>query len=244
MRTPISTIAALAIAALSSTAAHAAPGVGEKVYGATVKADVAEIEARYGRIDGGTDDGADALVLEAAYGFSPRFYGAVLVELEKQPGLDREVEAIGFEGIYTLGRVAGLDAAIYGEYEIGLEGPDKVETKLLLQKKAGAFDARLNLIAEKHLTGGEPVEFGYAASVDAAVLGEIRLGAAAFGELGSTRDFLPRKEHFIGPVAKAEIAHLGNGELEIEAGYLFALGEAKDNSDGQWRLLVEYEFTF
>ena len=167
-----------------------------------------------------------------------------MFEFTGKPGANRELEAIGFEGIYTLGRVAGIDTALYGEYEIGLDGPDKIETKLLLQKQVGSFDARLNLIAEKRLTGGQPVSFGYAASADAEVLGEIRLGAAAFGEFGSTRNFLPRTEHYIGPIAKAEIEHLGPGEIEIEAGYLFALSEAKDKSNGQWRLLVEYEFKF
>ena len=42
-------------------------------------------------------------------------------------------------------------------------------------------------------------------------------------------------------VAKAEIEGLGP-EIGIEAGYLFALGAARDDSDGQFRLKLEIEF--
>ena len=52
---------------------------------------------------------------------------------------------------------------------------------------------------------------------------------------------LTRADHYVGPVIKTEIEGLGP-ELGIEAGYLFALGKAKDDSDGQLRLVVEMEF--
>jgi hypothetical protein len=222
---------------LISTAAGAAPGLGDKVYGATVESGVTEFEARYGRLMGDEADGEDVLKLEVSHGFSTRFYGAVVGEFEREAHEDRELEALAVEGIYTLGQVGGIDTALYGEYEIGLHGPDKVETKLLLQKRAGGFDGRLNLIAEKELNG-EPVEVGYAASADVEALGELRLGAAAFGDI-------THGEHFAGPIAKFEIEHLpGRGELELETGYLFALGNARDETDGQFRLLLEFATHF
>ena len=97
----------------------------------------------------------------------------------------------------------------------------------------------MNLIAEKPLRSGEKVEFGYAASADWAVAGDdLRAGAAAFGEFNSD-------EHYAGPIVKTEVEHLpGRGELGIEAGYLFALGNARDEARGQLRLLLEYEFHF
>jgi hypothetical protein len=234
---------------LSATAAKATPGLGEKIYGAKIEAGVTEVEARYGKLNGKADDGKDALVLEAAHSFSNKFYAALLTELVREPsgGSGREVEALAIEAIYALGRIntVGIDTAIYGEYEIGLNGPNKVETKLILQKKADRFDSRLNLIFEKELRQGERMEIGYAASADVKVVGDFRLGAAAFGEFGSFSDFAPRAEHFLGPVAKMEFEHLpGKGELEIEVGYLFALGEARDNARSQYRLLMEYEFHF
>lgn len=237
--------AALLAALVAASPAAAAPGVGDKVYGATLEAGETEFEARYGRLAGDEADGEDALVLEAAHHFSSRVYGAVLAEFEREPGEDRKLEAIALEGIYTLGRIGGIDTALYGEYEAGIHGPDKVETKLLLQKRVGELDARLNLIAEKELESGEPVELGYAASADVEAIGEFRVGAAAFGELGSTEHLTTRAEHFAGPIIKTEIEHLPNGgELEIEAGYLFALGKSRDETDGQFRLLLEYAVHF
>ena len=234
------------VSLLFSSIAHAAPGMGEKVYGATVETGVTEFEAHYGRLTGGPDAVEDALALEAAHGFSDRFYGATLFEFEREPHGSRKLGAVAVEGIYALGSLApfGLNAALYGEYEVALHGPDKIETKLLLQHKSGTFDSRVNLIAAKVLDGHSPVEFEYAASADWEVAGALRLGGAAFGELSGGRQLTFRTEHFAGPVAKYEVEHAGAGELGIEAGYLFALGRARDAADGQARLLLEYEFRF
>lgn len=232
--------AGIAASLIVAQPALAAPGVGHKVYGATVEGGVSEVEVRYGRLSGDEASGEDGLVVELAHGFSDHFYGAVLAEFEREPHGSRELEAFAVEGIVPLGRIKPLelDVGIYGEYEAVREGADIAETKLLLQHRKGPFDGRLNLIAEKQLHGGEPMEFEYAASADWETFGEIRLGAAAFGDLGG------EKEHFAGPIVKAEIEHLGPGELEIETGYLFALGEARHETDGQLRLNLEYEFRF
>ena len=249
MRTPSKWLIC-ATATLSATIpamATAAPGVGEKVYGATIEPGLTEVEARYGRLDGGPDNGEDGLVLELAHGFSKAFYAAALVELEKEPGHGREVEAVSFEAITPIGRIDALklDVAFYGEYEIVRHGADALETKLLLEHQAGAFDSRLNLKAAKTLQSGQPLEFGYAASADWAAFGEFRLGLAAFGDLGTTKHVLPHAEHFAGPIVKTELDHLpGKSELEIEAGYLRAFGAARNDADGQWRLLLEWEKHF
>ena len=70
---------------------------------------------------------------------------------------------------------------------------------------------------------------------------EFRLGVQAFGDLGTSRNLLPRAEHFIGPVAKYEIEGLGP-EVGLEVGYLFAVAKAKDDADGQLRVALEMEF--
>ncbi len=200
-----------------------------------------EIEAIYGRLRGGPDSGEDILRLEASHSVSDRLRLAIRTEIERPPGGPRRLEAVSFEAIYELGRIGGLDIGLYGEYETVLHGADKLEAKLLLERRAGPFDAKLNLIAARPLASGNPLEFGYAASADVEAIGELRLGVAAFGGLGSTDDFLTRADHYVGPVVKTEIEGLGP-EIEIEAGYLFALGKAKDDSDGQFRLVVEMEF--
>jgi hypothetical protein len=224
---------------LSAAPVRATPGLGEEVYSATVERET-EVEARYGRIAGRSDDGTDALVVEASHGFSTRFRAALLAEFEREPGGGRHASAFAVEAIHTLGRIGGIDTAVYGEYEVARYGPDKIETKLLLQKRGGRFDTRLNLIAERQLVAGAPVTFGYAASADVAAIGEFRLGAAAFGDLSGDEG----GHHFAGPIVKTEIEHLGRGELELETGYLFALGSARDSARGQFRLLAAYAFPF
>jgi hypothetical protein len=240
-------IAALALAAAASPAA-ATPGVGDPVYGATVERGLTEFEARYGRLTGRASEGEDGLVIEAEHGFTNRLSAAILLETGRDPGGSRHANALAFETVYALGRIDALklDVALYGEYKIGFRGdPDVIEPKLLLQHRAGRFDARLNLIGEKPLRRGEAVELSYAASADWEVAGdELKLGLTAFGDFGTTKDFGGRQEHFIGPTVKTEIEHLGPGELEIEAGWLRAFGAARDRTSGQARLLLGYEIRF
>ncbi|MEO7278136.1 MAG: hypothetical protein ABIW33_08955 [Sphingomicrobium sp.] len=237
MRIAVPTVAIFIAAFSFSAEVGAAPGLGDKVYGATLEAGETEFETRYGRLVGGEADGDDVLKLEVAHSFSDRFYGALVGKFERDFPASRKLSAVAVEGIYTLGKIGGIDAAVYGEYEIGLHGSDAVETKLLLEKRAGEFDARVNLIAEKPLNG-EAIEFGYAASADVEAIGEFRLGAAAFGDLS-------HGEHFAGPVIKTEIGHLpGGSELELETGYLFAIGKAGNETDGQFRLLLEFATHF
>ncbi|MEO7634965.1 MAG: hypothetical protein ABIS38_04890 [Sphingomicrobium sp.] len=229
----------LAGAAMMPSAAIAAPGLGSKVYGATIEPGETELELRYGRLTGGDQAGEDALVFEAAHHFA-NIYAALLAEFEREPHGDRKLSAIAGEAILPLGQIAGIDTALYGEYEAVIDGPDAIEAKLLLQKRAGQWDSRLNLIAGYALSVGGPVEFGYAASTDVEIAEEVRVGVAAFGGLGSSRNFSARGDHYAGPVVKTAIEHLAGGELEIEAGYLFAIGRARDEADGQLRLLLEF----
>lgn len=228
----------------ASSAARAGPGLDDVVYGAGVEADKTEIETRYGRLMGGNADGDDAFVLEAAHGFSSRFYGAALATFKRDPGSRRRLEALALEGIFALGQIKGLglDTAVYMEAEHSLQGPDKFETKLLLEHRQGRFDSRLNLIAERALRSGAPVEFSYVASADIEVGGDVRLGAEALGDLGTSRRLTVRGEHFVGPALKAELDHAGPGELELRAGYLLAVYRSRDETNGQLRLGLEYEF--
>ena len=66
----------------------------------------------------------------------------------------RRAEAAAIEAVYALGRLGGIDVAVYGEYELGFRGADAIETKLLLQRRTGRWDLRLNLVAEKPLAAG------------------------------------------------------------------------------------------
>lgn len=239
--------AALALLCASGRAG-AAPGVGDPIYGAKVEKGVTELEARYGRLTGGSADGEDGLVLELEHAFSSHLSIAGLVETGRQSDSRRTVNALAVEAIYTSGRIEalGLDTAIYAEFKHGNRGePDAIELKGLFEHQAGSFDTRLNIFAERPMRSGEPIELSYGASADWALIGdEVRVGIAAFGDLGTTNNFGGRQEHYIGPVTKLEIEHVGRGELEVELGYLRAIGAARDRTDGQVRVLIGYETRF
>ncbi len=241
--------AVFAVVVLTAATARAgSPGLAEKVYGARVEAGVTEFEARYGRLSGKADDGETGLILEAEHGFSKRFSASVFAEFEREPGNSLKLEEVAVEGVYTLGRIPGIgvDVAVYGELGVPVRGdPVVAELKALFQKTTGPVDLRLNLIAARSFVRG-PVAFGYAASADVAIIGDdIRLGGAIFGDLGDTDRFGGRQQTFAGPIAKFEIEHLpGNSDLEIETGYLFALGAARDDARGQFRLLIDWETRF
>ncbi|HSR00481.1 MAG TPA: hypothetical protein VLM36_11270 [Sphingomicrobium sp.] len=233
---------------LIATPAMASPGVGDPVYGATVKDGTTDIEVRYGRLTGRSAEGEDGMVFEAEHAFSSRLSIAGLVETGREPGQSRQVNAFAMEGIYSLGHIQALnlDTALYVELKHGLRGEnDAIELKGLFEHRAGRFDGRLNVIADKPLGSSEPIELGYAALADWAVVGdEVRFGLEAFGDMGTTEHLGGRQEHFVGPIGKFEIEHIGPGDLEIEAGWLKAFGAARDITDGQARLLLEYEAHF
>lgn len=240
-------LTAFAAVSVLPCAASAAPGLGSKVYGTEVERGEFELESRYGRLTGGPDDGKWGWVNEAAYGFTDRFYGAALIEMEREPGSDAEVEAVSLEGVYEFDDLpGGVGFALYGEYEATLHGePDALEFKALFEKQAGRFDARLNLIATRPLDDQAEWAFGYAASANWEVAEDVRLGVEAFGDAGDEHGFGGRREAFIGPAAEVEFDELPiEGELEISAGYLFAVGAARDDADGQARLTLEYSRRF
>ena len=234
-----------AVAGLFLSASPAVAGeLTTKVYGATLEAGTTEIETRIGRMTGGEASGETGVLLEVAHHFSNRFYASVEGEFERAPGGNLKLGSVALESIVTLGRIKplGVDVAIFGELESVRRGPDVIAAKLLLEKRAGKFDARLNLAAER--PHGQPVALGYAASADVEVADELRLGAVAIGELGTFRNFTTRDGHFAGPVVKYEIEKFVGGEFGIETGYLFALGQARRETDGQLRLLLEFERHF
>lgn len=230
------------LACLMTTPARAAPGLGDEVYGATVDKGEWELESRWAQLHGRAASGEGVIKLEGAYTPTSRLRIATFGEFEREAGGPREWDSAGIEGIYHLARIGGVDVAAYGEFAIARHGqPETMEAKVLLERTAGPLDLRLNLTGEKALAHGEKVELSYAASADVAALGELRLGAEAFGDLGDFHRLAPHAEHFAGPAAKAEIEGLGP-EIGIEAGYLFAIDRARDETRGQMRFSLEVEF--
>ena len=238
------------VACALSTPALAAPGLGGEVYGATVEKGETEIEMQYDRLSGGPESGEDVLKLELAKGVTDRLRIGVLAEFEKEVGESRRAEELAIEAIYHLGKAGGIDFAVYGEYAVGLHGPDKVEAKLLMQHRSGPWDLRLNLIAEKRLQSGAKVALEYAASADVAVADRLRLGARPSAILAPSATLPHRPNISPAPIAKLRLIKIADsdgdgddhGGLTLKAGYLFALGATRQNTDGQFRVKLEMEF--
>jgi hypothetical protein len=244
MRIAIAAAGVLAAFLSSSPALAGAPAEGSEIYAARTEPGEYEVEARYHALNGGPAGGENLMKIEGYYGVSSQLRVALSSEFEREPGGPRKAEEVAFEAIYQVPTSGPVYVGLYGEFSKGLNGnSDGLESKILLQYLRGTFDARLNLIAGKALGTRDRVEFGYAAQADVEVIGATRMGVQAFGSLGTSRDFLPANDHFVGPMVSTPLTRFGSGpQLEIEAGYLFAIGKTRDDTKGQLRVALEFEY--
>lgn len=249
MRLVGASVAALVLSWAGAAAAE--PGLGQKVYDPYVRNGLSEVEVRTGRLVGGSAEGDQTTVVELERGINDRFSLAVLGEFEDEPGDARKLDAIAVEGVMYLGQIPrlGIDTGLYLEYEQRIHNQSGVlEGKLLLAKTQDRFQGLFNIIAGQALTdrdGEGATEFSYAASATWETAPKLRLGLEAFGDLGTSRAFGGRQAHYVGPVVKWETRPSWlPAELELEAGYLFAVGAAKDYTDGQLRVLIALERRF
>ncbi len=244
--------AAAALCLFAAWHAAAEPGLGSKVYDPYVRNGVSEVEARTASLTGGASNGDTTSVVEIEKGVSDALSLALLGEFEKHPGERAKLDSLGLEGVVYLGRVPrlGIDTAVYVEYEQRLHNESGVgEAKLLFARRLGSFQALLNLIAEHPFTnrpGENLTAFGYAASGTWEVRPGLQAGVEGFGDLGTSRRLGGRNPHYIGPTVLWETRPdwMHGGELELQAGYLFAAGAARGYTDGQARLNIEFERRF
>ncbi len=230
---------AIVIAFLAAAPSLAQPGLGQEVDEAEVEKGETEISARFDTLLGKASGGDDALQVEVGHGFSDRFRAEVQGEFTQENASDRRLDSIAMQGIYEVGEAGGFTFALLGQYELAVDETDAVETKLLIQRKSDRSDLRLNLVASKELDESR-VNFGYAASAQFAVIDDLSLGVEGFGEFRSA-DGSSGTEHFVGPTTRLSTERFGP-ELELEAGYLFALGAAKRAADRQLRLALNVTF--
>ena len=220
---------------------HAAtPGLGDRVFSADVIGDELEIALRAARVEGGENEGEHAVVAEFGYGFTDKLYAALLMVGGAGALHDQfDLRAVALEGVYEIGALpGGVDVALYGEFAADLQDDDAVAFKALFSRQTERFDGRLNLGVHRSL-GEDHTTYGYGAATMFNVADGFQLGLQAFGDIGDQDSFGGRRAHYLGPVAGLRIMPVGSSaELDIEAGYLFALGEAQESSDGQARVLV------
>ena len=246
-------LGALAPWAVWAVPASADPRLDEVVYAPYVENHVLEFETRVGQEVGGGDlKGAQTLVNELEYGVDDRLSLALVTKVERASGEPQRLTGVGVEGIYYLGQIPklGIDAGLYLEATKGAGGdPDGGEAKLLLAKTDGRFQGLFNFIVERPFNGppGEVfASYGYAASATWRTVGSLRLGAEAFGDFGDDHGFLDRPQGaYVGPQLKWEARPKGLPfEIEVDAGWLAAVGPSAHEADSQVRLNLEFERRF
>lgn len=242
----------LGVGLAGAAQARADPRLDEKVYAPYVLNHIAELEVRRGQQVGGADDGQATTVLEAEYGLNDRVSLAVVSSLATAPATGSQFNSVGLEGVIYLGQIPsiGVDAGLYLEYQHGLNGElDAGEAKLLLAKTAGRFQGLVNLIVEHPLgapAGESFASYGYAVSATWRTVGDLRLGVEAFGDLGADHGFLSGPQGaYVGPQLKWEGRPQGSPvEIDLDLGWLAAVGADRNEARSQVRVGVELERRF
>jgi hypothetical protein len=223
------------------------------VYSPYVENHTFELETRVGHeIGDGSLKNAQTLVTEAEYGVNDRLSLALVTKVQSAPGEAQRLTGVGVEGIYYLGQIPkiGVDTALYLEGTKGAGGePDSGEAKLLLAKTAGRFQGLFNFIIERPFSGppGQVfASYGYAASATWRVVGNLRLGAEAFGDFGDDHGFLNHAQGaYIGPQLKWEAKpDFLPVEIVVDAGWLAAVGPDRQEASSQVRINLELEHHF
>ena len=244
---------ALVFSAVAACAgpALADPRLDEIVYQPYVQNGVGELELRHGQQVGGATNGELTTVVEAAYGLNDRVSLSLVGAVHRDAGGPLIADRVGLESIVYLGQLPrlGVDTGLYLEYTHGLNGAtDVLEGKLLMARSAGRFQGLVNLIVEEPL--GAPrgegfASYGYAASATWRTVGKLRLGLEAFGDLGDDHRALGRQGAYVGPQLKWEFRPCGApAEVELDLGWLAAVGTDRAEARSQFRIGLEFEHHF
>jgi hypothetical protein len=243
----------LGLALGSATAAMADPRLDEVVYSPYVENHMLEFENRWGQeIGNGELKNARTIVNELEYGVNDRLSLALLTQVERVPGAPEKLVGVGLESVFYIGQIpeVGVDVGGYLEYKVGTGGESDVgEAKLLLAKTQGRFQGLFNFIIEHPIgapQGENMSSYGYAASATWRTVGSLRLGAEAFGDFGDDHGFLTRAEGaYVGPQLKWEgKPDFLPFEIELDAGWLAAVGPTRGEAASQARVNLEFERRF
>ncbi|MBI5042147.1 MAG: FTR1 family protein [Gammaproteobacteria bacterium] len=248
--------AGLAIAAVASVLLTVSPRseATQKVYSPHVEKGELELEAR-SHIDNDDDnalDGARKDKYEVGYGFTDWWFSSVFAEYEREAhtGEGLHHEATSWENIFQLTEPGQywLDAGLYLEYEDTADDqhPNKLETKLLLEKAVGRYVHTANIVMAREVGGGaaNDVELEYAWRTKYKLMPELEPGIELYGTAGTLDDaeINDSQEAQLGPVASGKFRVGGKSAIGYELGYLVGLNDA--TADGSIKWLVEYEYVF
>ncbi len=192
--------------------------------------------------------------LAVGYGVTNRWatevYGEVENNREEEKGMDfQNVEWENRFQFFEQGQY-WLDAGFYVAYEFAAKdrAPDKLETKLLLEKQLGDFVHTANLILEREI-GGKPAEDEEKEKHDweGGVAWSTRYRWKQYLEPGveihydakelNKRHKFDEQELQIGPALYGKI-----GPVKYNVGYLFGITDAAPAGALKW--VVEYELRF
>jgi hypothetical protein len=246
-------VAAAVVMGLAAPA-MADPRLDEVVYSPYVENHVFEMETRWGQEFGPGDlKGARTLVVEGEYGLNDRVSLALVGHIERAPGEPERLTSLGLESVFYIGQIpkVGVDVGGYLEYGKGFrDESDVAEAKLLLAKTSGRFQGLLNLIVEEPVgapRGEDFASYGYAASATWRAVGNLRLGAEAFGDFGDDHGFLSRPQGaYIGPQLKWEGRPVKSLPVEfgVDAGWLWPVGPDRQEAQSQLKINFEIEKRF
>ena len=235
-----------AAAGFASTTARADPRLDEKVYTPYIERGVGELEVRPAVLAGGDV----TTVIETEYGVNDRLSLALVGGIQRAPDQHARFTGIGLEGVIYIGQIPklGVDTGVYLEYTHGLNGEaDVAEAKLLFAKTEGRFQGLLNVILERPLAPKDEAfgSYGYAASATWRTIGALRLGAQAFGNLGTDHQFPEKMGAYLGPQLLWEGRPFqAPFEIAVDAGWLFPINAYTAEANSQFRVGFELERRF
>ncbi len=186
--------AALAGALLLPAIAAAEPGRAAEVYGPGVARGETELELRGGMLEGGAADGEWQIKAEASHAFTDWWRPGLVAEWEREGG-NTEFTAFALENVFdfTPTRSWPVHFGGYLEYEHPQNGPDHLETKLLMQharvrpERPAIREKDLGILddLERELAGAFGALGGLAAVDGTSGRGHDRDGKDAGGESGA-----------------------------------------------------------
>ena len=181
---------------------------------------------------------------EYELGVTDRWLTAVYGDFRKNPGQKFTWQGVKWENVYVLTKPGEqwLDAGLYLEYfrpRAGLNLPDALEFKLLLEKESGGLTHTANLILTKELGRNAlpHVIAGYAWRSKWRWRREIEPAIELYGGLGDvSQTLVPSRQS-----QQAGIVLLGklHGGFSYEIGYLFGLTPVTDK--GMLKFIIGYE---
>jgi hypothetical protein len=213
------------------------------VYAPAVTATQNEIELRGYRVGDGRPDygGASASELSVARGITGWWKAEIyLLEYQHAPGTPSGLQGYEFENTFQLtptGRY-WADLGILAAYERNTTAgtPDAVEFGPLIEKTAGRFTHRANLLWEKQVGAGAAgkYEMRYSYSGTYALSQAFRPGLEAYGRPSD-------RAYQAGPIVAGEFYLPGTtSDVEYRIGVVLGLNSAAPRQT--WLAQIEYEF--